>query len=70
VKIIPVEIQQPCKPQTRRIIGEAPDNWTAGEVATAVGLPAGYLLDGKIIRRNGKARWSLVGWVEVTLVTR
>jgi hypothetical protein len=60
MNIIPVEVQLPCQPKTRRIVGKAPDYYTAGEVATMVGIPAGFLIDGKIIRRGGKMRWSLV----------
>ncbi len=57
---IPVEVQQPNRPQTRRVVGHAPDTATAAEVAKLVGMPDGCLIDGKIMSRNGVRR-SLVG---------
>ena len=67
---IPVEVQEPNKPHTARVLGEAPDDLTAEEVAERVGVPDGCLVDGRIIRRGGAARWSLVAWVKITEVVQ
>jgi hypothetical protein len=58
--IIPVEVQQPNKPWSTRMVGSASDQLTAKQVAEKVGVPEGCLIDGKVMRRMGKARWSLV----------
>lgn len=62
--IIPVEVQKPNQPHSAVVVGRADSRWSAEKVATWVGVPDGCLIDGKIIRRKGKARWSLVAYVE------
>jgi len=64
-RMIPVEVQQPCKPASAITIGEAPENWTPEQVWNHFGLPADDVIDAKVIRRKGDARWSLVAWVTV-----
>lgn len=65
---IPVEVQKPNNPRSARCVGEAPESATAEEVARAVGVPEGCLVDGKVVRRDGWARWSLVAYVEFAVV--
>lgn len=74
--IIPVEVQKPNRPDTARVVGEAPDNWTVEEVARHVGCPLDCVIDGKIIsnkmskkghelNRDPKGRrWSIVAYIE------
>lgn len=64
MKIIPVYVQKPNQPHSEVLVGNASDQSTADEVAKQVGVPEGCLVDGKIIRRKGEARWSLVAYVE------
>jgi len=61
--MIPVTVQFPNKPQTRREVGMAADNLTAEEAAAAVGVPPGCLIDGKINNRKGQKSWNLVAYV-------
>jgi hypothetical protein len=62
--MIPVEVQQPCKPQSARIVGSQSDSLTAHEVARLVGVPLECFIEGKIIKRKHQRRWSLVADVE------
>lgn len=61
--LIPVFVQRPNEPKTKRLVGEASTELTAAEVADQVGVPDGCLLDGKIMRRKGERHWSLVALV-------
>ncbi len=61
--MIPVMVQQPCKPPGLEV-GWADENLTAEQVADLVGVPSGTLIEGKILRRKGVKRWSLVANVE------
>jgi hypothetical protein len=66
--LIPVEVQYPNKPHSAVVVGEADDRLSARAVAKLVGVPIDCLVDGKVIRRKGTARWSLVAYVEITAV--
>lgn len=58
--IIPVEVQRPNQPQTRRFVGRASDELSPVEVAKRVGVPDDCLIDGRILTRKGERCWSLV----------
>ena len=58
--LIPVEVQKPCQPQTARVVGEAHDYLRPEDVANEVGVPEGCFMEGKILKRRGERRWSLV----------
>jgi hypothetical protein len=62
--MLPVEVQQPTKPESARIVGTAPEDLTAEEVAKLVSVPLETFLGGKIISRKGERRWSLVADVK------
>jgi hypothetical protein len=66
---IPVYVQRPCQPNTHTLVGEAPESWTALQVAAHVGVPDGCLIEGKIVGRSARAkhgkRWFLVADVFV-----
>jgi hypothetical protein len=59
-KIINVEVQQPDKPETRRVIGKSPQyGLTPFQVAEEHGIK--NLIAGKIVSRGKQnARWLLV----------
>jgi hypothetical protein len=61
-KIIPVYVQRPNQPQTKTLIGEAPDNLSPEAVANRVRVPDGCFIDGKVMHRTDRKRihWSLV----------
>ena len=61
---IPVYVQPPCKPQNTYYVGLADDHLSAAEVAVEMGVPAGCFLEGKVIRRKGAKRWSLIADVK------
>ena len=64
---IPVYVQKPNKPPGE-LVGAAPDNWTAEDVAEYVGVPKGCFIAGRILTRRRTAKtprvagrfWSLV----------
>jgi hypothetical protein len=57
---IPVEVQRPNAPHTKRYVGEASDRLSVKRVADLVGVPAESFLEGKIIKHKGERRWSII----------
>ena len=61
---IPVYVQEPCKYNQRRFVGNASDDLPAEEVAKEMGVPDGCFLEGKVMRRKGEKHWSIVANVK------
>jgi hypothetical protein len=46
------------------LVGEAHDYMSPKQYAHKVGVPAGCLIDGKVLKRKGQKRWLLVAYVK------